>query len=191
MKSSKIFLAVFLITILAGCVDSETYETRINFKEADVPALVTMQFENISSTATDPAEVKKDFEQLIHDWKGDEYLTEQAKHGFDIKDRKVFIRGNKIMGQVTLTTKNLEEQFHFFVMNGERIMLLDGIGQPGYFETNGKVLKTGKNTLIIWPEGTKELYWRESAAQLSEAFHKNQSVMLQLLKSQIARQTTS
>ncbi len=188
MKSLKIFFAMVLMAALAGCVDSEIYETRINFQKVGTPALITLQFENISSTATDSTETKKDFEQLVQDWKSDKYLKDQAKRGFDIKNRELFVRDSKITGRITLTTKNLDGQFHFSVMNGERIMVLDGLAQPGRLETNGKVLKTEKNTLIVWPENAKEIYWKESG-RLSEAFRKNQPVVFKLLKDYLASQS--
>jgi hypothetical protein len=88
--------------------------------------------------------------------------------------------------------RDLGEHYDIWDIKGERIMLFkDYKDDYELVETNGKVVKTEKNTLIVWPENVTELHWKQRYAGESESFYKNQPIMLKMFKDYLANQKTA
>jgi hypothetical protein len=179
-----------LASSLTGCYFSETVETRITLGDKASPkAAVFIEYANISSGEADLDDVKKDFEQLVKDWQGDEYLLDRGEEGMFVKNRELFVRDGKIVGRITGIMKDIDDTYKFWEIEDEKIMLFDDSGDDyELVETNGKLLKTEKNILIVWPQETAELYWKQriSKSAESESFYKNQPVMVKMLQDYLA-----
>jgi hypothetical protein len=192
MKRLSILLAVMFVLSLTGCYFSETVETRISLNDKASPkATIFIEYANISSGEADFDDVKKDFEQLIKDWQGDEYLLDRGEEGMFVKNRELFVRDGKIVGRVAGIMKSIDDTYKFWNIDDEKIMLFeDSEDDYELVETNGKILRTDKNILIVWPEETTELYWKQriSKSAESESFYKNQPVMVKLLQEYLASQ---
>jgi hypothetical protein len=182
-------LLIIPAAFLSGCYFCETVETRISLGREDKTILVVTEYTNISSGEAHLSDVKKDFESLIRDWQSDQYLLDRAGEGLFVKNRELFIRDDKITGRVTGVMRNLNEHYDFWDIKGERIMLFkDDDEDYELAATNGKILKTEKNTLIVWPENITELYWKQRYIGESESFNKNQPILLKMLKEYLAEQ---
>ncbi len=157
MKVTKLIpILALLATSASGCLTTETIETRVQIQEKGKQATVIIEYANISSDK--PGDVRSDFQDLLEDWHGDEYLLDRTKEGFFVKNREVFIRDERIVGRETAIVKDMSElEVPFCVNKGERIMLFDEDKDFTLAETNGKILKTENNTLIVWPEKATEL----------------------------------
>jgi len=190
MKRISIFLVAMLMLSLTGCYFSETVETRITLGDKASPkATVLIEYSNISSGEAGLDDVKKDFAELIKDWQGDQYLLDRAEEGMFVKNRELFVRDGKIVGRVTGIMKSIDDTYKFWDIDDEKIMLFeDSEDDYELVETNGKILKTEKNILIVWPQETAELYWKQriSKSAESESFYKNQPVMVKLLQEYLA-----
>jgi hypothetical protein len=153
--------------------------------------VVLTEYRNISSGEARLEDVKGDFDGLVNDWQGDQYLLDRAEEGLVIKNRELFLRDNMIVGRINGIMKDIGDSYKFWVVEGERIMLFDSMsGDYELVETNGKVVKTGKNTLIVWPEEATELRWiqRLSEKTKSESFDKNKPMMVKMLQEYLAGQ---
>lgn len=190
MKRLSILSVAMLASSLTGCYFSETVETRITLGDKASPkAAVFIEYANISSGEADLDDVKKDFEQLVKDWQGDEYLLDRGEEGMFVKNRELFVRDGKIVGRITGIMKDIDDTYKFWEIEDEKIMLFDDSGDDyELVETNGKLLKTEKNILIVWPQETAELYWKQriSKSAESESFYKNQPVMVKMLQDYLA-----
>jgi hypothetical protein len=124
MNQLRLLFVTAATLFFAGCYFSATIVTRISLsgEGANPTASVTIEYANISSGEAKLSDVKNDFDQLIRDWQGDQYLLDRAEEGFIIKNRELFILDGKIIGRETGVMKNLNEPFTFWVNNGERIM---------------------------------------------------------------------
>lgn len=191
MKRISMLLIAMLMMSLTGCYFSETIETRITLNDKASPkATVLIEYSNISSGEANLDDVKKDFDQLIKDWQGDEYLLDRAEEGMFVKNRELFIRDGKAVGRVTGIMKDIDDTYKFWDIEDEKIMLLEDDDDYELVETNGKILKTDKNILIVWPKETTELRWtqRLSEKTKSESFDKNQPAMVKMLQEYLASQ---
>ena len=70
--------------------------------------------------------------------------------------------------------------------NGERILLVEDEDYE-IVETNGRILKTDENTLIVWPKNIKELYWKQKFADTSESFAKTRALFVQWYQEYMAQ----
>jgi hypothetical protein len=177
-----------MLLITMGCLSVESFETRIQFHGEDEPATVTLIYHDISSAEANLENVQGDFESLIGDWQGDEYLLDRAKEGFVVKDRALAIEDGKLVAYEKGVTKDLGVLRPIKVSNGERIMLVERDDDYELVESNGKIIKTDNNTLLVWPEDQYELYLKHRAKKTGESHEKNRQIMIKLFEEYMAKQ---
>jgi len=182
MKWIKSILLGAMVLWLSGCYVCETIETRIQLGENGKQARVTIIYRNISSGEAKEKDVQHDFDQLLKDWQGDDYLLDRAQEGLIVRNREVFIDHGVLTARVTGIMRDISDQYSFWVSHGERIMIYETDDDYKLVETNGKILKTEKNTLIIWPEEAKELYWKQQISELPGSFAKNKKLFIEWFK---------
>ncbi len=189
MKRLWIFAAL-LPLLFTGCLTVDTIKTRVQIQDENKPAILTIEYFGISSEISKPkgqdvkeVDLKKDFDDLISQWKGDEYLIDQSKDGILIRDRKVWGENNQINSSETGLVDDLNQLYDFWEENGERILLVD-FDEEDYevIDTNGKILKTDHNRLIYWPKSEKDLYWTMKRISNSESIEKNRPVLAKMLR---------
>ncbi len=172
MKKLIIISSMFLFV---GCWDFESTETRVIVGEEGAPTRIIMKLINFSSDAEEDDKIKKDFDEFVEAFMGDSFLTEWGK-GTAVKDREIYIENDQVIAKFELVTKKLDEELKFIVANGERIVVFDEefFGGDSLIETNGKIFKTEENTLIVWSEDEKELFWKTTGEEpKSETFFNN------------------
>ncbi len=177
-----------LLLTAVGCLSVGSYETRIQIQGEDEPATVTLIYRDISSAESKLEDVQKDFESLLDDWKGDRYLIEQAKEGFVIKERAVTIENGTLVAYEKGVTNDLGDMKPIRVSNGERILLLEKDEDFELVESNGKIFKTDKNTLLVWPENVRELYMKHKAKKTSSSHEKNRPIMIKMFEEFLAKE---
>lgn len=160
MKPFVYFIAVLALLFATGCILPEKIETRIRFNEKNAPAEITTIYHNLSSEAKDEETLQSDFNDLIKDWKGDQYLVQQAKQGLVLKDRQVYFEKGKLQAKelAVPTDESFLTGEDMMISHGERIVVVKA-EDADIIETNGKTLKTDQNYIIVWPEELKEIYW--------------------------------
>lgn len=183
----KLLFALVLLGVvwLSGCYISESTETRILIRDGGEPPLIEITYHNISSSEEKEEDIRKDAEQLLRDWRGDAYLIERQEEGMLVKERKLEIRDGKIYGKMTAVAQRLNDIYSFMEYNDERIMIYRGDDVYKLASTNGKIVKTPENTLIVWPKNQKELYWKEELAVDKAVFYRNIPKMVELLQKQM------
>jgi hypothetical protein len=183
MKRMKWIFAAMLPLFFTGCLTVDTIKTRIQIRGENIPSLLTIEYLGISSGEAKDEDIKKDFDYLISQWKGDDYLIDQAKKGIVVRDRRVWEEKGQINSSETGLVDDLDKLYDFWVENDERILLVEWDEEEyELVETNGKILKTDHNRLIWWPETEKDLFWTMKWISDSESIGKNRPVMLKMLK---------
>ena len=177
----KIGLGLLLTVLGAGCLRSEETEIRVLRAGGD-PSVVVMEQINLYSDERSGAEVKKDFDQLIREWRG-EQDTGEKRVGMLAKGRELFIRDGKVVFRQTYILQNLDmpddgirvgdSEITFTLDDGDEIV-----------ETNGKVLPADPRT-IVWPKDAPELRFR-TRQPLRQAFETSQPLMVQMVKDRLA-----
>ena len=177
-----------LLLMSMGCLSVGSYETRITFHGEGEPVTITMIYRDISSAEAKLVDVQDDFESLINDWKGDEYLLEQARDGFVVKERALTIEDGKLVAYERGVTNDLGDFKPIKVNNGERILLVEKDDDYELVESNGQIFKTDNNTLLVWPENVPELYMKHQAKKTSESHEKNRPIMIKMFEEFIAKE---
>ncbi|MEK7729351.1 MAG: hypothetical protein AAB354_13135 [candidate division KSB1 bacterium] len=162
MKIIKYILAALLLVGMSGCLFPEKIETRVRFTaknsktgQAEQPR-VTLTYYNFSSDAQNETDLQKDFEELLKSGKvqnGDEEVEE----GMIIQTRNVYLENGKINMRAEAVPEG--GKLADVLANGERILVIEGGEEISRIETNGKVLRTDKNYILVWPESLEEIYW--------------------------------
>lgn len=157
MKTLAYLIAMAMLTTLAGCIWPEEIETRIHY-DNNTPPQITVTWRNISSTAKNEKELKKDFDDLVEDL--EDSTSSDLVAGIDkellIKDRQFYLQNEKLQARISAVPS--DDKFEDVASNGERLIIVD-IEPGGIIATNGKLLKTDRNYIIVWPESLKEIYW--------------------------------
>lgn len=183
MKAIKWMFCLLVPLFLTGCLTVDTIKTTIDIQDKEKPAIVTIQYGGFSSGEAKLEDVKKDFDYMIEEWKGDEALLDWAKEGMLVRDRQLMIENEKIQGVVTGLVQDLDDLYDFWEQNGERILMVEFDEEDFELtETNGLPIKTEKNRLIVWPSETKQLHWTMERISDSESIEKNRPIMMKMLK---------
>lgn len=183
MKWLKWSFCLLVPLCLSGCLTVDTIKTTIDIQEKDKPAHLTIRYEGLSSSESQIQDVEKDFQYLIEQWQGDEYLLDRAEEGIVVRDRQVFIEENRIHSVMTGLVQDLDNLYTIWEQNRERILMVEFDAED--FEltgTNGTILKTEKNRLIVWPSDQNHMYWTLKRIAESESIEKNRPIMLSMLK---------
>lgn len=158
MKSLRFFIAIAAgVVTLTGCLLPETVENRIRYIDQNTPPQITVIWRNISSDAKNDKELQEDFAELIKEV--DSTNTDVFvgfKKDLMIRERQVYIEGGKLNMRISGIPPT--GQFEDLASNGERMLVLD-MEEAGRVETNGTLLKTEENYIIVWPESMKEISW--------------------------------
>lgn len=162
MKTTKYLLAALLLLSASGCLFPEKFETRVRFLPKNSAAgeagnvQVTLTYYNFSSDAKTEDDLKKDFEELVKSGKvqsGDKEVEE----GMVIQTRDIYLENGKINMRAQAVPEG--GKLNDVVANGERILVIEGSAEIARIESNGRVLQTDKNYILVWPESLEEIYW--------------------------------
>lgn len=160
MKSLTYLTAAAMLISLAGCIWPEEIETRVQYAGKNAPPQITVVWRNISSTAKDEKELKSDFEELVEDL--EDSTSNDLIAGIEkeilIKNRQIYLQDGKLQAKISAVPS--EDKFEDLASNGERIIVVDAEAGK-IIATNGKLLKTERNYIIVWPESLKEIYWTQ------------------------------
>ncbi len=172
-----------LVTLLgAGCLRSEETEIRVLRAGGD-PSVVVVEQINVYSDLNDGAEIQKDFDQLIRDWREEQDASEK-RGGLLAKSRELFIRDGKVVFRQTFILQNLDMPDDEIRVGESQITWTWKDDDDEIVETNGKVLPGDPRT-IVWPKDAPELRLRTRQA-LRQAFETSQPLMVQMVKDRLA-----
>lgn len=142
---------------LTGCLLPESIENRVRYVDKNTPPQITVIWRNVSSDAKNEQELQKDFEQLIDGLDStDTDIFAGFKKEIILKEWQVYVEEGKLNLRFSAIPKT--GPFEDITSNGERMIVLD-MEETGEVETNGKLLKTDENYIVVWPESMKEISW--------------------------------
>lgn len=188
MKRLTYLVAVLLLCSMSGCLFVEKIETRVRFVRNNKSegqaeqALVTIVYHNVSSDAKNAKDLQKDFEELL---KGEikEGAESETEDGMIFKKRDIYIENGKINARAEAVPE--DGKIEDVIANGERLLVLERNNDVELVETNGKVLKTEENYIIVWPESLEEIYWIQRFRPENDsdkvAIERNRSKLVQML----------
>ena len=195
MKWLIIIPGLILLTLSAGCLTADNIETVIELQGTNEPIKVTIIYSDISSDASSDDDLNSDFESLVKDWQHDMHLLDRMEDGFYVKDRVVQIEDGKIAGYEMGIVRELEAINCYWYHPGDKIiagiivppdtrivMNLDNDDDSEVAETNGKVIGTGDNQIIIWTGDARKLRVVTRSTNRNETSDKNRPKLKKMLE---------
>lgn len=142
------------LVILAGCLISEIDEYRIKLNDDGKSGTMTILKRNIESDQTDPVKQAEDFDQLIQDWKGEQYLLDKTKEGVYVKERRLYLEREQLVWKEVSIFSEFNKLFRDEIINDTiRIMFKN---DETVLATNGILVQTRDSSIVLWPTKTKE-----------------------------------
>ena len=159
----KLIAAVFLYfycVLVSGCLiaDKQTVEMRLIPPEK---GRVTYIYYGIKSDSSEEGEIKKDFDDLI------EMISEGSRADVYKNDKLKIERWNIDIDQEGIVygaaeaTFNITEFFDYndYKISNKEIIITLPIVKNQKLTSNGKVIKTKNNYILVWPQDSKNLEW--------------------------------
>ncbi len=159
----KLIAAVFLYfycALVSGCLiaDKQTVEMRLIPPEK---GRVTYIYYGIKSDSSEEGEIKKDFDDLI------EMVSEKSRADVYKNDKLKIERWNIDIDQEGIVygaaeaTFNITEFFDYndYKISNKEIIITLPIVKNQKLTSNGKVVKTKNNYILVWPQDSKNLEW--------------------------------
>ncbi len=153
-----VFFTAVLALFLSGCLINEKEEVKIKLTPSGAEIWVTET--GWKSSEEEENKILEDFDNLMNKYENDKLEKEFAEIGVYILDKRIYLNNDKIITEYhgLLPSGSLAYLYQFKEANEEIIHVVDSPTDTE-IKTNGEVLKTKKNTIIIWPSNTKELAW--------------------------------
>ncbi len=174
----KLLISMLIILFLfTGCLTVEKVEVVFNITPSG--GEYWARHTGWKSSESGPEKIEKEFKKLIKRFgkKGEGLETELSIKGLYLLYKKMYVKNEKIIteykGHMAIGTGFAAE--NFALVNNEIIHILRA-GNDVDLDTNGKVYKTEKNTIITWPADTKKLTWTYTDPKITSA--KNNLVAL-------------
>lgn len=152
MKIYKIYLIISLLLLVicvVGCIISEFDEYKIILNDDGKSGTIFISNYNLQSDQTDPAKQKDDFDNLIQNWKGDQYLLDKLKDGVYVKSRKLFVERGKLVWKEKAIFSDIKKLFHNVIFNDTLRIGFDK--NMTVTKTNGILIQTKDSTIVQWP----------------------------------------
>jgi len=153
-----LIFTVVLAVLLSGCLIKEKEEVKIKLTPSGGEIWVTQT--GWKSSEEEDNKILEDFDKLINKYEKDELEKELGEIGIYILDKRIYLKNDKIITEYHgLFPSGSLAYLHSFKEANEEIIHVVDSPTDAEIKTNGEILKTKKNTIIIWPSSTKELEW--------------------------------
>jgi len=160
---AKISITVLLFSccvLVSGCLiaDKQTVEMRLMSPQK---GMVTYIYHGIKSDSDEEDEIQKDFDDLVglvsEESRTNAYVNDKIK----IERWNIDVDENDIVYGAVEATFNIPEFFAYndYKMSNEEIIIVLPIVKNQKLTSNGKVVKTKNNYMLVWPEDEKNLKW--------------------------------
>jgi hypothetical protein len=148
-------MLLFLAFALSGCLISERDEYELKINPDGKTGTLTITKYNMQSDGSDSAEQAKDFNDLIRNWKTDQYLIDQMKEGAYVKARDVSQEAGAVVWREVLLLANVENVLpHYTEGDSTRFKCDPENGE--IVNTNGTVIDMKDSLIVVWPPHTKD-----------------------------------
>jgi hypothetical protein len=132
---------------------------------------ITVTYSDIRSSEETPEKRKADFDELITLYQDDKFLLDQVQEGIYVTARNLAENDGKINASFSGKFDELSiDDRALSLQNEERYILLD-ITPDEKIESNGKILRTERNVLIVWQKSEKVLTFKRTMLNYDDITH--------------------
>lgn len=143
-------VSILLLSFFAtGCLISEVTQYKLTLNNDLKSGTFTITRKNVESNASDTATQRKDFAELLTNWKSDRYLLDQMDKGLYVKKRNVSLEHGRIVWQEIAIFSDIASLIPDFTHDDTmRFPLHDTTGL--IITTNGKLSSSADGIVIKW-----------------------------------------
>ncbi len=149
---ASILIVTFIITA-AGCIISEYEEYRISLNADGESGTLIITKNNLQSDESDPVKVQKDFDELISDWKNDQYLLDKMKSGEYVKSRRLYMEKGRLVWNEKAIFSDIHKIAGKSIVNDT--MNIGFKKEEAAIKTNAILIQTKDSTIVQWPLSMK------------------------------------
>ncbi len=157
-----ILLLAFILPSIIGCLVVEEMRFRFEFDAEDKDSgKFEIVYYGIKSNETEKNKIMEDYHSLSKDISREE--ENLKKQGLILKERGIKVEGKE---KLCLTLKGIfqkkdifNKEDSIFVENNYEVFLIENKEKNWKFRSNGRVIQTENNAIIVWPSSTKILEW--------------------------------
>ncbi|HEV8538007.1 MAG TPA: hypothetical protein VGR15_03695 [Bacteroidota bacterium] len=145
-------LSLTLVTF-SGCLISEVNEYTLTLNSDGRSGTFRTVRRNVASNESDTAAQRRDFSELVGNWRGDRYLLDQMEKGLYVKSRSVAMEQGKVVWRETAIFSDVTKLIpNFDADDTLRIPLHDTTGLE--ITSNGTVALERDSVVILWQPHT-------------------------------------
>ena len=149
MQKLHYVLFLLIASSFTGCLISEVTQYRLTLNNDFKSGTFSIIRRNVESNASDTAAQRKDFAELVDNWKSDRYLLDQMEKGLYVKSRAVSVEQNKLVWKETAIFSDIGSLVPDFDVNDTiRFPLHDTTGL--IITTNGILSSSADGIVIKW-----------------------------------------
>lgn len=153
-----VVLTAVLTLFLSGCLMYEKEEVKVKLTSSG--AEIWVKETGWKSSSEDEKEILEDFKKLMDKYEKDELEEELADFGVYLLDKRIYLQNGKITTEYHgLVPRGSIAYLSQFTESNEEIIHVMDSPIDAEIITNGEILKTQKNAIIVWPSNIKELTW--------------------------------
>jgi hypothetical protein len=140
-------------TIFSGCLTSEETEFTLTLNGDGRSGTLSVIRRHMESDAQDTASQRKDFNELIANWRGDHYLLDQMEKGLYVKDRSLRSEHGVLVWRETSIFSDVAKIIPQYAPDDTlRFPLHDTKGLE--IRSNGTLVAMQDSSVILWPPHT-------------------------------------
>lgn len=157
-----IIMLIFILPSIIGCLVVEEMRFRFEFNgEEKDSGKFEIAYYGIKSNKTEKNEIMEDYNDLpIQIARKEEDLK---KHRLILKEKEIKVEGKGKLCVYFRGTFQEKDMFNkensIFHENNEEIFMIEGREKYWKFRSNGRVIQTENNAIIVWPSFIKDLEW--------------------------------
>jgi len=162
LKKNIIVMALLFLccAFVSGClmVDKQTVEINLISSQE---GKVTYIYYGIKSDSVEESEIEKDFNDLVGSISEESRADANENDKIKIKKWNIDIDQKDIVYGAVEATFNVDEFFDYngYKISNEEIIIILPVVKNQKLTSNGKIVKTRNNYILIWPPDSKKLEW--------------------------------
>ena len=140
-------------TFLAGCLINEETEYILTLNEDGHSGTLSVVQRHVESDAQEADAQRKDFDELIANWKGDRHLLDQMEKGLYVKNRSLRNEKGILVWRETCIFSDIDKLLPRYSSDDTlRFPLHNTKGLE--IHSNGKLVAMQDSAVILWPPHT-------------------------------------
>jgi len=150
------------MTTLIGCLVTEEMRFRFHLDEGEKSfGTFEIVYYGIKSNATEKSKIMEDYHHLLKTISEEEENLKEK--GLILKEKEIKVEDQEKLCMhlkgIFQKSDIFNKEKSIFIESNREVFLIEGNEKMLKFRSNGRVIHTEKNIIIVWPPSTQTLEW--------------------------------